>query len=261
MVWRKPRAGIYAQKQYKEGLRKWRRANRWRFNGVCMPFVLAGVLVGMVEGNVVAWGAGLVSGGVLAIWIAIRDEGPPEIERWREGSEGERRTEKTLRPLERKGWQFFHDVQRSHGNYDHIALGSGGAYLLETKKLRGVIEIRDGIPHRTSRHIATRQQALSQIPRQAKSAAASLKEEIERRTGTCPWVQAVVVFWSDFPDGVVKGDRCFYVHGSRIRAWLESQPTDFTEAQVDEIARGIEAITAEEPAVEQAQGPLDLARA
>jgi hypothetical protein len=28
------------------------------------------------------------------------------------------------------------------------------------------------------------------------------------------WVQAVVVFWSRFPEGLVEDDRCVWVHGT-----------------------------------------------
>ena len=89
----------------------------------------------------------------------------------------------------------------------------------------------------------------------AKGAAANLKEEIETRIGTSPWVQAVVVFWSEFPDGVAKGDRCFFVHGSRIRGWLESQPAQLAQAQVDAIAGAIEAIADQEKIDDQASAP------
>jgi hypothetical protein len=51
---------------------------------------------------------------------------PHYVEHWRLGFEGERRTAKELRRLERAGLHVAHDVQDGHGNYDHIAVGAAG---------------------------------------------------------------------------------------------------------------------------------------
>jgi Nuclease-related domain len=74
-------------------------------------------------------------------------DAPPYVESWHEGAEGERKTEQELKPLERAGWRIVHDVQNAHGNYDHIAVSRAGVFLLETKNLRGVVELRGGVPH------------------------------------------------------------------------------------------------------------------
>jgi hypothetical protein len=61
------------------------------------------------------------------------------------------------------------------------------------------------------------------IPKSALRSAVKLNGEIERRTGQRPWVQAVVVLWSDFPEGLVEDGKCVFVHGSRLREWLEGR--------------------------------------
>jgi len=38
------------------------------------------------------------------------------------------------------------------------------------------------------------------------------------------WVSAVVVFWTEFPDGLVESNRLTYVHGSRLLEFLQSRP-------------------------------------
>jgi hypothetical protein len=73
-------------------------------------------------------------------------------------------------------------------------------------------------------------------------AAASLKDEIERRTGKRTWVQAVVVFWSDFPDGLVDDGRCIFVHGPRVHSLLHGRPSRLDRSEVREIALAVEAI-------------------
>ena len=69
---------------------------------------------------------------------------PQYIQNWREGAEGERKTAKALKPLKRSGLRVLHDVQRRYGNYDHIAIARAGVFLLETKNLKGSVEVRTG---------------------------------------------------------------------------------------------------------------------
>jgi hypothetical protein len=260
---RKRRAGVYAAKRYRDGLYSWRRRNRWLFAGICGPFILAGIVIGYTSGHQATWAAGMITGGFMALWMAFREMPPSHVENWNQGAEGERRTEKVLRPLERAGCSIEHDVVARYGNYDHIAVSRAGVYLLETKNLRGTIDIKNGIPCRSYRDEPSRHEALDRIPRQVLGAAAGLKGDIERRTGHRIWVQAVVVFWGEFPEGLVETGNCVFIHGSRLQAWMESRPNRLSQTDADEIAAGIRDIAAEEPAIEpaRAQGPLDLARA
>lgn len=198
--------------------------------------------VGFLDGHLVAWSAGLVVGAGLTLWIAFREMPPRYVETWREGAEGERMAEKTLRPLERSGWQVVHDVQNGHGNYDHVAVGPAGVYLLDSKNLQGVVEIKEGVPHLARRHDPDSQAIFGRIRPHALSGAARLKREIEERTGHRTWVQAVVVFWSEFPEGLVEDSKCVFVEGSRLCDWLQSRPDRLAPADIEEIAGGLASI-------------------
>lgn len=55
-------------------------------------------------------------------------------------------------------------------------------------------------------------------------------------------VQAVVVFWSEFPEGLVEDDRCVFIEGPRLRKWLPDRPDRLNEAAVKEIAASIDSI-------------------
>jgi hypothetical protein len=65
--------------------------------------------------------------------------------------------------------------------------------------------------------------------------ATAVREGIQRIAGRRMWVQAVVVFWSEFPAGCVADGRCVYIHGSRLAAWLARRPHQLDEAQVDDV--------------------------
>ncbi len=53
---------------------------------------------------------------------------------------GERMTAEELEPLKMQGWQVFHDVPAESGkkefNIDHVAIGPGGVFSIETKMRR-----------------------------------------------------------------------------------------------------------------------------
>lgn len=249
---RKPRAGGYAEQRYREGLRSWRAKVRPIAVAIFGPFVAAGIAVLFLEGHQMSWLAGLATGAFFGAWLAVRETPPHYVENWRIGAEGERKTEKALRPLERAGWRAFHDVQNGHGNYDHIVLGPGGVYLLESKNLAGIVGITDGVPHLRRRLDPRDDKPWGPIPRYARASAAGLKEAIEQRTGRRTWVQAVVVFWSEFPEAFVESDKCVFVEGSRLCAWLQSQPERLRDADVEEISAGIAALADKAAAVDVA---------
>ncbi len=77
------------------------------------------------------------------------------------------------------------------------------------------------------------------------------KTEIERRTGHRQWVQAVVVLWSEFEEGVHEDEKCVFLHGSRLHEWLRRRPDVLDSATTAELCAAVEAI-ANETGSEQA---------
>jgi hypothetical protein len=71
----------------------------------------------------------------------------PRIGRWLRGAEGERQVGAALAELTADGWMAIHDVSLGRGNVDHIVIGPGGIFTIETKSHRGNIPI-DGIDPR-----------------------------------------------------------------------------------------------------------------
>jgi hypothetical protein len=208
----------------------------------------------ILEGHELTWIAGAITGAFTGAWLVMRDEPPAYIEHWREGAEGERKTAKALKPLQRSGLRVVHDVKARYGNYDHVAVGRAGVFLLETKNLKGTVELRNGVPHLRRRLDPDADTRLDQIRPRALSAAARLKEDIERRTGHRTWVQAVVVFWSDFPGGRVDDGQCIFIHGPQLRAWLEGLPDRLDLLKVEEIASSITHIANHEPSENDVDG-------
>jgi hypothetical protein len=235
-------AGTYAQQRYALGARRWRSKIRRILAAVLGPFILIGIAALVVYGHPLAWAGGAVAGACAATWAALRETPPAYIENWQRGAEGERKTAGVVKPLERYGLTVLHDVDSPHGNYDHIAFGTQGVFVLESKYPHGIVELRGGVPHLRRQLDPDADTPLKQIRPRALSAAARLKQDIEERTGKRTWVQAVVVFWAGFPEGIVDDGRCVFLHGSRLADWLRARPNGLNQGDADSIACAIRRI-------------------
>ncbi|KQZ67111.1 nuclease-related domain-containing protein [Nocardioides sp. Root151] len=67
-------------------------------------------------------------------------------ERYERGADGELATAEVLEPLEAQGWVVRHDVAwpgRPRANIDHVAIGPGGVYVIDSKNWSGDVVVRD----------------------------------------------------------------------------------------------------------------------
>ena len=67
-------------------------------------------------------------------------------ERYERGAEGERATGAILDGLRAEGWTVFHDVRwpgRPRANLDHVVVGPGGIFVIDSKNWSGRIEVRE----------------------------------------------------------------------------------------------------------------------
>jgi hypothetical protein len=101
--------------------------------------VAAGLLAGRL---------GLVAGTVAAgvVGWALRFRPSPEARAWRRGAVGERRTARLLGRLERHGWAVLHDlaVPGSRANVDHLLIGPGGVFVIDSKLYSGRLQLGPG---------------------------------------------------------------------------------------------------------------------
>jgi hypothetical protein len=110
------------------------------------------------------------------------------------------------------------------------------------------------------RELARRRRRRAQ-DREGAFAARCIKEDIERQTGHRTWVQAVVVFWSEFPDGLVDDGRCIFVHGPRLHALMQGRPNRLSKTHAEEIASAITCIADRESSEDIAPVSRELSRA
>lgn len=65
----------------------------------------------------------------------------PRFDRWLRGAQGEESVGAILDGLGADGWHAIHDVSLGRGNVDHILIGPGGIFAIETKANRGRIRV------------------------------------------------------------------------------------------------------------------------
>ena len=130
---------------------RWRRlrAAEWAAWTRTLPWRVAAILGigagGGVLGSLLAPWLGLALGGLAAVvagW-GLRFRPSPDAIAWRRGAAGERRTAQLLDPLERHGWVVLHDlaVPGSQANLDHLVIGPGGVFAIDSKQYRGRLQL------------------------------------------------------------------------------------------------------------------------
>jgi hypothetical protein len=184
-----------------------------RIGAVFCAFVLGGMTIFAVFG----W---MVGGDVFSLpWL------------W--GSLGEQATAEELDKLG-SVWFVAHDIENSHGNWDHIVVGPGGVFLIDSKNLQrsSVTPAGDGLSSGRLRISGGT----------FRGGAVALRETIAAQTGSRPWVQAVVAVWGKFPEKRYEYDRVTYLRADLLATWLQQQPRRLNEEQQESLMRAIRQI-------------------
>jgi hypothetical protein len=114
----------------------WRRGLPWR----AALSLAAGVAAALLAPRLGLL-AGLIAAGMVG-WV-LRFRLSREARAWRRGAIGERRTARRLGRLERDGWCVLHDlaVPGSRANVDHLAIGPGGVFVVDSKLYTGRLQL------------------------------------------------------------------------------------------------------------------------
>ncbi len=117
-------------------LTRWMRGLPWR----AAATLASGTAVGLLAPRLSVLAGALAAG--VAGWV-LRFRTSPETRAWRRGATGERRTARLLARLERHGWAVLHDlaVPGSRANIDHLAIGPGGVFVIDSKLYSGQLHL------------------------------------------------------------------------------------------------------------------------
>jgi hypothetical protein len=101
---------------------------------------VAALPVGMLLG-VPSWMLILLELCAIAVLLSVRQAVERDIGRWRRGAEGEEVVGRILEELPSDDWHVLHDVSFGRGNIDHVVVGIGGAFAVETKSYGGRVSL------------------------------------------------------------------------------------------------------------------------
>jgi hypothetical protein len=130
-TWRRLRAAEWAA---------WTRTLPWRIAVILGVGAGGGVLGSQLVPRL---GLGVAALASAAAGWGLRFRPSAEAVAWRRGAAGERRTARLLGPLERHGWAVLHDlaVPGSRANLDHLTIGPGGVFVIDSKQYRGRLQL------------------------------------------------------------------------------------------------------------------------
>jgi hypothetical protein len=205
--------------------------------------VVIGLLVLVIDGHGVSWLAGLIVGGAGGAWFALlrsqtsadRISQTRAVARTSSAARAECRTQGAVKTLEQSGWRFLHDVRGRDTTYDHVAVGPGGVILLQSIDPQGTVTMRAGEPFVERRHEPDAGPEVTRLRPTALTDAGAFRDDVLRVAGQRLWVQAVVVFWSEFPAGCVVDGRCVYLHGSRLAEWIARRPHQLNPVESEDV--------------------------
>jgi hypothetical protein len=126
------RAGQYARQMTRQKSLRW------------FALLVAALLVGLVVGvragftSAAFIGAELI---LIALGLVLERTLLPRIDRWDRGASGEEHVGAILDGLASRGWRVMHDVDTGRGNIDHLIVGPGGVFTIETKSHGGRIDV------------------------------------------------------------------------------------------------------------------------
>ncbi len=124
-------------------------------------------------------------------WVATRICSPGCGER-----SASNRPKDELRQLP-QSWHVFHDLADDRRNWDHVAIGSGGVFLIETKAYSQPAVVKGDM---------LRSGRLTTSGAGMRHSAVRLKEALQRESGFAVYVQAVFPVWGRSRPGRCRGE-------------------------------------------------------
>jgi hypothetical protein len=219
---RRAAAGGSAQARFDVLLQRWRRRKRRAFAAVFGALTLPCIVVAALASGWWDFAATFLVGAWFGMAMWIWDSPPEHIERVRRGAEGERRTGRELKRLSPREWTVVHDLDGRFGNWDHVVVGPGGVFLLDSKHLFGDASVEGGCL------VVRRVDAPEELSRfdglraRMRGAAAGVSEAL-RDDRNRPWVTPVVVVWPELTGDPTDAGGVVYLSGRELARWLSER--------------------------------------
>ncbi|MEP9381809.1 nuclease-related domain-containing protein [Nocardioides sp. KR10-350] len=171
-------------------------------------------------------------------------------ERYERGAEGERATAAALACLP-SGWTAFHDVrwpERRLANVDHVVVGPGGVFVIDSKNWSGTVAVRAGV----LRHNGYRRERTVDAAGEAALAVARLVADVPPEA-----VYAVLCFAGSGPEAGWVGGVAVCTPATLVEL-LTTRPVALAEEQVAWAATRLDVLL--QGATQTSRRPPDVVR-
>lgn len=177
---------------------------------------------------VTAFAVGAVA---VAVWRLLMLK--PKFNALRQGREGERAVGEFLERLREQGYKVFHDVPGEGFNLDHVLVGSGGVFTVETKTWSKPVSGKASISFDGEQIQVNGMKPDRDVIAQALSQARWLKRLMKESAGREVHVQPMVVFpgwWVDAPPGTQR--EVWVMEPKGLPAFLDRQSRQLGDEDV-----------------------------
>lgn len=149
----------------------------------------------------------------------------PRMLRLKQGMDGERAVGQFLERLREQGYQVFHDVPGDGFNLDHVCIGPGGAFTVETKTWSKPSSGNARIQFDGQRLLVNGHEPERDVIAQAQAQATWLARTLQESTGRSIPVQPVVVFPGWFVEASPGAHKSVWVMEPKgLPAFLANEP-------------------------------------
>lgn len=156
----------------------------------------------------------------------------PQLKQFNQGIEGEKAVGQFLESLRERGYQVFHDLQGKGFNVDHVIVGPGGVYTIETKTLSKPIGGKAKLQF-DGEVVLHYGKPLGRDPvGQAKAQAGWVQKILSDYSGAEFEVWPVVVFPGWFIERQSNQEKIWVLEPKALAKWLANEPLALSEEQV-----------------------------
>lgn len=239
-------AGGFAAARHRElvaRVRKRRRRRQWAVTAVAISsWLVAFFLLRPLTGAEVIAAVLIMVGGLATALSANLDEMPDWVDNWKTGADGELATARQLAGLP-PHWTVRHDLDRVpgvKGNVDHVIVGPGGLFSLETKSWpTHEVTVVNGRLRRFRDLTADRPSDEMGSVGQAKHNARHVFDAVKGASGLRVFATPLLVLWAEDVPEPVRVNGVWVISGPQLGAWLQDQPHELPDPVLGRVAESV----------------------
>ena len=205
--------------------------------GITLILMVLAYLVGLSLG--LPWLGATAAALVAMAMLYLVVDRPQFIDAWRVGAEGERKTGRRLAELESAGFVVLHDrlAPGYGGNIDQLVIGRSGVWVVETKSLKGSVELTND---RLFVNGQARDKIIDQVYREATATQIALGDALKPLGVTATPVLCLHRARLPWFDRQIRG--VTLVNGRSLARLIRNAPTVLTAEQTQGIAAAAQRI-------------------